>query len=439
MITSIVEQYIVENKLLAGKANVIVAVSGGADSVALLDILYKLGYRCIVAHCNFHLRGEESNRDAKFVKDICEQYHIESNCIDFDTEAYAKEKSISIEMAARELRYAWFEKLRISKNVDTIAVAHHKDDSVETVLLNLIRGTGIKGLTGISPQNGHIIRPLLPISRKDIMLYIAAHNLSFITDSTNAENIYTRNKIRLEILPLLETINPSVKDSIYKTSKHLLQAERIYTSYIEIAKRSIIDSNGINIEKLRQQQEPEAILFEILSEYNFNADTIQNIFHSLNSISGKIFLSVTHQVLKDRDYLIIKKNDVIISANTRYEINEDDSDISSPIPLKIELLKLTDKFRIEKDKNILYLDKLSVTYPLIIRRWQQGDWFIPFGMRGKKKVSDYFSDQKFNLFDKENTWLLCSGDNIIWIIGHRADDRYKITPSTDEVIKISVI
>lgn len=439
MITSTIEQYILENQLLADKSKVIVAVSGGADSVALLDILHTLGYECIVAHCNFHLRGEESNRDAKFVKDICEQYHIEFNCIDFDTEVYAKEKSISIEMAARELRYTWFEKLRISKNVDAIAVAHHKDDSVETVLLNLIRGTGIKGLTGISPQNGHIIRPLLPISRKDVMAYIEAHHLSFITDSTNTENIYTRNKIRLDILPLIETINPSVKDSIYKTSKHLLQAERIYSQYIETAKCNIIDNNGINIEKLLQQQEPEAILFEILSEYSFNADTIENILHSLNGIAGKIFLSPTHQVLKDRDYLIVRKNDTIISSNTRYEINEDDNAISHPIPLKIEFIKLTEKFRIEKNKNILYLDKVSFTYPLTIRKWQQGDWFIPFGMKGKKKVSDFFSDQKFNLFDKENTWLLCSGDNIIWIIGHRADNRYKITPSTDEVIKISVM
>lgn len=438
MILSKVKQYILNNQLLNSGDKIIVGVSGGADSVAILDMLHQLGYECIVAHCNFHLRNEESNRDALFVKDLCKTYNLEFDSIDFDTNKYAADKAISIEMAARELRYNWFEELRIKHKAVSIAVAHHQDDSVETVLLNLIRGTGIRGLTGISAQNGSIIRPLLCLTRNDIIDYLSQRNISYVTDCTNKEDIYTRNKIRLNIIPLLETINPSVKDSISQTAEHLLQVKNIYLDYIDKAKSEILKENKIDIEKLIKYNEPKAILFEILSVYKFNSETIDNIFNALDGISGKIFYSNTHRVLKDRAQLIISEKEADTN-NNNFEIRETTTTLSSPVNFEIETIFNSPDLTIEKNKNILYVDKNKLNFPLTIRRWQQGDWFIPFGMKGKKKVSDYFTDQKLSLFEKENVWLLCSDDAIVWIIGYRSDDRYRITTDTSDIVKITLI
>lgn len=429
-----VEQYIVTNGLLAGGEKIIVGVSGGADSVALLDILHSFGLECVVAHCNFHLRGEESNRDAFFVEELCKKYNLKYERIDFDTEAYAAINSVSIEMAARELRYNWFEQLRVIHMADKIAVAHHRDDSVETILLNLVRGTGIRGLTGIAPVNGYVIRPLLSLSRDEIVEYLKDRRLSFVDDSTNNEDMYARNKIRLNVIPVLEAINPSVKESVNKTAEHLTQVANIYYMYMAQVKANIFADNKINISMLVQYLEPEAILFELLSPYGFNSATVRQIFESVISQSGKIFYSETHELLKDRGYLILKKKDNL--KIERYNIHEDESTLSCPIHLKIERTPVNGDFSIEKNPDIIYIDADKLAYPLTLRKWRQGDWFMPFGMKGKKKVSDYFSDNKFSLFDKEAAWLLCSGDDIVWIIGHRSDERFKITDKTTEVVKI---
>lgn len=432
-----VEQYILEHQLLAEGSKVIVGVSGGADSVALLDILYSLKYECIVAHCNFHLRGEESNRDAFFVEELCERYKLKYERVDFDTEAYAAIHSISIEMAARDLRYNWFEQLRVIHLADRIAVAHHRDDSVETILLNLIRGTGIRGLTGIAPQNGYVVRPLLPVSREEILEYLKDRELSYVDDSTNSEDLYTRNKIRLNIIPLLETINPSAKESIIRTAENLSQVETVYKYYIEQVKADIFKDNAIDIRKLIQYIEPEAVLYEILTPYKFNPATIRQIFESLISQPGKIFYSETHKLVRDRESFILKKrNNISVESFT---IREEDSSIAYPLKMNVEIIRKDVPFEIEKNNNILYVDKNKVQYPLTIRRWRQGDWFIPFGMKGKKKISDYFTDQKYSLFDKEEAWLLCSGDDIVWITGKRSDDRFKVDKSTTEVLKIQLV
>lgn len=435
MNTSEVEQYIVENGLLSGGEKVIVGVSGGADSVALLDILHSFKIECIVAHCNFHLRGEESNRDAFFVEELCKRYGLKYERVDFDTEAYAERESISIEMAARDLRYNWFEQIRVIHMAQKIAVAHHRDDSVETILLNLSRGTGIRGLTGISPMNGYIIRPLLCLSRKDILEYLKDRKLSYVDDSTNSEDLYSRNKIRLNIIPLLERINPSVKDAIIRTSENLSQVANIYYMYINQVKKDVFKDNKINIGLLVHYVEPEAILFEILSLYGFNAATVQSVFESLLNQSGKVFHSETHELLKDRGYLILKKKRALTLDS--FNIQKDDPKIIHPVNLKIEKILKNKDFTIERNPNILYLDANKINYPLTLRRWHRGDWFIPFGMKGKKKISDYFSDHKFSLFDKESAWLLCSGNDIVWIVGHRSDERFKIDRDTSEVIKIT--
>lgn len=437
MILSQVQQFIDANKLFDKKSRIIVGLSGGADSVALFDMLISLGYDCIAAHCNFHLRGEESNRDEAFVKNLCLGYNQPLHTIDFDTEQYASDNSISIEMAARELRYKWFENLRLELKADYIAIAHHQDDSVETVLLNLIRGTGIKGLTGINPKNGYIVRPLLSITRNDIIKYLSDKQLDFVEDYTNQEDIYTRNKIRLSVLPLLESINPSVKESIRRTAENLQQVETIYNYYIADKQSIIVSDNKISIPKLLEYIEPKAILFETLSKYGFNSASVNQIFNSLEGISGKQFFSEKYQVIKDRDCLIINK--IEDSINEEFVINKLDTFLSQPIPVKIEVLKLDANLNIERSPNIFYADYDKLFFPLKLRHWKQGDWFIPFGMRGRKKISDYFSDNKFSLIEKEHCWLLCSQDDIIWIVGHRSDDRYKITNKTQQILKISII
>lgn len=431
----IIEKFIKEQKLLSQSDKIVVGTSGGADSIALLDILHKLNYECIVAHCNFHLRGQESYRDEYFVEKVAGKYNMKYFVANFDTKKYIEEESISLEMAARELRYAWFEKIRVESNAQKIAVAHQQDDSVETILINLIRGTGIKGLTGITPINGNIVRPLLAINRDEIMTYLSDNNLDFIEDSTNKQDIYTRNKIRLNIIPLLKTINPSVSESIIRTSQNLVQVEKIYNNHIDRVKKKIFKENQINIELLLKEEEPQTILFELLYPYGFNAVTINNIYDSIKAQSGKTFYSQQYKIIKDRKTFIIK--DISNSKDVIYTLDEHQKQINKPIKLSFESIKNIKKINFSTDKNVIYVDKSKLDYPLTIRKWIHGDKFIPFGMKGQKKISDYFSNQKKSIIDKENTYLLCTASNkIIWIIGERMDDRFKITEMTNNCLKI---
>lgn len=431
-----VKKYIQDNMLLTDKAKVIIGVSGGADSMALLDILHHLGYDCIIAHCNFHLRGQESYRDEYFVEKVASKYNLKYVSANFDTKKYIEEESISLEMAARELRYAWFEKIRKEYKADKIAVAHHQDDSVETVLINLIRGTGIRGLSGIPPINGKVIRPLLSIFREDILEYLKTKHIGFVEDSTNKEDIYTRNKIRLNVIPLLKSINPSVVQAIQRTSENLYHTESIYNAYIEKATRKVFLDNKIDINALLKQKEPKTILFEILFPYGFNTSTVDNIFDSINSQSGKVFYATDYQLIKDREAFILEP--INNQPDSIYTLFEHETEISEPVKMTFESFRKTSSFKIEQDPNIIYLDKGRLVFPLIIRKWKHGDKFIPFGMKGHKKISDYFTDRKFSLVDKNNTWLLCSADDIAWIVGERIDDRFKITNKTIEVLKITL-
>lgn len=303
-----VEKFIKDNHLLSPKSKVILGVSGGADSIALLNILHNAGHEVIVAHCNFHLREAESQRDEIFVKQICENQGHTYRTINFDTIKFAADNSLSIEMAARKLRYDWFEQLRQEYKAEAIAVAHHRDDSVETVIMNMIRGTGIKGLTGISPKVGYIIRPFLSITRDDVEQYVKKMGLPYVTDSTNNESIYTRNIIRLDVMPYFERINPSAKESLFKTVENLQQVEKIYSHYIEEAKKNVLkDDHTISIEELKKTVEPKAVLFEILNVYGFKSNVVDEVYQALDKESGKFFHSHTHSVLKDRDTLIIEK------------------------------------------------------------------------------------------------------------------------------------
>ena len=415
-----VVQYIKRHKLFSPDDKILVALSGGADSVALLRLLLSLEYTCEAAHCNFHLRGAESDRDEHFVRQLCLENRVTLHTVHFNTEQEAKERHISIEMAARELRYTWFEKTRKACSAAVTAVAHHQDDSVETLLLNLIRGTGINGLRGIRPRNGHIVRPLLCLDRKEIVSYLESIGQAYLTDSTNLLDEYTRNKIRLNLLPMMQEINPSIKESILKTAEHLDDAASIYNTSIEEAKLRVRIPEGINIDALMQEAAPETVLFEILHPLGFNTAQTRDIYRTLDGQSGKAFATSSWRVIKDRDSLLIDPIQKVVK----------------PL-LEIKEYPYTPDFMIPRDRATACFDADKLKHPLSLRLYRQGDRFVPFGMRGRKKVSDYLTDRKFSLLHKERQWVLCCGDDIIWLVGERADNRFRIDEKTRKVLVIS--
>lgn len=420
MLVKKVKEFIEKEDLFSKQDKILVALSGGADSVALTRILITLGYHCEAAHCNFELRGEESDRDEDFVRNFCRSLNIKCHSIHFETRRYAAQQSISIEMAARELRYNWFSKICEESDCQVVAVAHHKDDSVETMLLNLIRGTGINGLLGIRPKNGNVVRPLLCASRQEVVAYLHRMNQTYVTDSTNLEDEYTRNKIRLNLLPLMEEINPSVKDGLIKTSSYLNDVSKVYQQAIKesIDRIFITPEKEISIEKLMNEPAPQALLFEVLSPLGFNSTQVEEVYGSLNGQPGKRFISSQWQVVKDRDLLLIER---VKTANDKPQII-------------FEEVLLTKDFVIPKDKNTACFDANKFKGVISIRKWEKGDYFIPFGMKGKKLVSDFMTDSKFSLLKKEQQWVLSCNDQIAWLIGERTDNRFRIDDSTQKVI-----
>ena len=422
-----IQHFIEERNLFALNDKVLVALSGGADSVALLRVLTDLGYKCECAHCNFHLRGEESDRDENFVRALCNEIHIPLHIKHFDTEFYAKEKQISIEMAARELRYDWFEELRKETGATVIAVAHHRDDSVETFLLNLIRGTGINGLKGIQAKNGYIVRPLLETSREDILNYLDYLKQDYVTDSTNLQDEYLRNKIRLNLLPIMKEMNPSIMESIQETSQRLTEAANIYNQnrkeILETSIQTTLEGDTLHIQTILEDSAPLSLLHEWLSPAGFNSSQIKDIHQSLKKEqSGKQFISNEWKLLRDREHLILQHK----------KIEENVPEIS------IETMEINNDFILLKDKNIACLDADKVVLPLEIRKWKKGDKFVPFGMRGQKKVSDYLTDKKYSLFQKEKQYVACSEGKIVWLIGERTDDCFKITEKSKRAVILKI-
>ena len=420
MLMKKVKEFIEKEDLFSKQDKILVALSGGADSVALTRILITLGYHCEAAHCNFELRGEESDRDEDFVRNFCRSLNIKCHSIHFETRRYAAQQSISIEMAARELRYNWFSKICEESDCQVVAVAHHKDDSVETMLLNLIRGTGINGLLGIRPKNGNVVRPLLCASRQEVVAYLHRMNQTYVTDSTNLEDEYTRNKIRLNLLPLMEEINPSVKDGLVKTASYLNDISKVYQQAIKesIDRIFITPEKEISIEKLMNEPAPQALLFEVLFPLGFNSTQVEEVYGSLNGQPGKRFISSQWQVVKDRELLLIEK---VKTANDKPQII-------------FEEVLFTKEFVIPKDKNTACFDANKFKGVISIRKWEKGDYFIPFGMKGKKLVSDFMTDSKFSLLKKEQQWVLSCNDQIAWLIGERTDNRFRIDDSTQKVI-----
>ena len=428
-----VEKYIAKHNLLTKEKSVLVALSGGADSVALLVALLKLEYRIEAVHCNFHLRGEESNRDETFVRELCQRRGVKLHVIEFDTTQYAKKKGISIEMAARELRYDAFEKLRKETGAGAIAVAHHMDDSAETILLNLVRGTGIKGLHGIQPKNGYIVRPLLCVGREEIIDYLKWRNEQFVTDSTNLTSDYTRNKIRLEIIPKLAEINPSIKESLAATAQRVSEAELIYRNAIEGAIKRVKEGNAIDIELLQKEIAPATILHEILSPLGFNGAQTESISASLDSEGSKVFHSAEWSVVKDRSRLIITPK----NTNGQQDIILPSEGIVKTAQGTLEITSLAFDSYIPKERNIASLDMDKLHMPLTLRGVRNGDRFAPFGMHGTKLVSDYLTDRKKSIIEKQEQYAVVDATGeIVWLVNERPSARCSINAKTKNILRL---
>ncbi|MBT5090514.1 MAG: tRNA lysidine(34) synthetase TilS [Flavobacteriales bacterium] len=424
-----VQNYITEKSLFKREDKLILGISGGADSVCLMHILLSLGYSFELAHCNFNLRGEESNADEYFVKELAKKYQLKIYVKHFDTLVYATKNKISPQMAARDLRYAWFEKLLIKSSAKYLAIAHHANDDVETFFINLVRGSGLKGFLGIKEKNNTIVRPLLSVSRLEIEQYLKESGLVFREDSSNASVKYLRNKIRHELMPLLAEMNPSIQQTVKGEMKILEGVAQIYAAKVEKVRKDLIqEKNGIvkfKISALLAINPFYNYLYEFLSPYGFY--TVEAISKALQGQSGKQFFSSTHQLVVDRENIFIS---LLNKDNEVFEITEKTIGLVHPLEIKF---KITDDKTIIYDNNIAQLDFEKLKFPLTLQKWKQGDKFMPLGMKKFKKLSDFFIDNKFSIIDKQEQWLLCSDLDIVWLVGCRIDERYKLETNTKKV------
>ncbi|WP_396162170.1 tRNA lysidine(34) synthetase TilS [Flavobacterium sp.] len=428
------QHHIEQNFAQLKDKKLLLAVSGGVDSMVLLDLFYKLRFDICVVHCNFQLRGKESDADELLVREICQDGYIPYFIESFDTLEFAKENKLSIQLAARKLRYDWFQEL-LSLGFDYVLTAHHLDDNVETFLINFTRGTGLEGLTGIPAQNENIIRPLLPFSRDEIENYAKDNKIQWREDSSNASDKYFRNKLRHNIVPTLKELNTGFLDSFQNTLHHLQQAESLVNDASKLVFEKVVKEKGnqleIHLNSLLEFQNYKAYLFQWLKSYGFSA--WNDIYDLVDAQSGKQVFSETHVLLKDREKLLlserkpINKSEVFIIESIECKVN---------IPLKLIFSRFSGDKHV--NANCIFVDEDKINFPLIIRKWQEGDYFYPAGMNGKKKLSKYFKDEKYSLLDKENQWLLCSEDQIIWVIGKRVDQRFIATETTQQNIKIEL-
>ena len=433
--------FIKENKLFNRDEKILLTVSSGIDSMCMLHLFIDCGFNIAITHCNFCLRGAESDGDQEFIERFAQKNRIPIHINRFDTLAYAHTHKQSIQMAARELRYNWFNRLAKENNYTKIATAHNTNDVAETFFINLTRGTGIHGLTGINIVNGNIIRPLLFASRASIIAYTKEHNINYREDSSNAETKYLRNSIRHEIMPLFEKLNPSFLKNITHTASILKDAEVIFNKNIEDLKNLIIHKKGnlihIEISGLTAQKVTPPLLFEIIQPYGFSYDTAIRMLKNISNQPGAAYFSKTHKIVKDRtSYILFQLTE---NDHEEYLIKDKQSLFKGVINLKLDQKSVDKDFVLIRDKAIGIFDSEKLSFPLKLRRWQHGDYFYPYGMRGKKKLSDYFNDQKISVPEKENTWLLCSDKDIIWVVNHRTDNRYCITNTTKEVLQVELI
>jgi len=424
-----VQHFINEKSLFKREDKLILGISGGADSVCLMHILLALGCSFELTHCNFNLRGEESDADEDFVKDLAKKYQLKIHVKHFDTLAYAAKNKISTQMAARDLRYAWFDKLMIKSSAKYLAIAHHANDDIETFFINLVRGSGLKGFLGIKEKNNLIVRPLLVVSRLEIEQYLKERDIVFREDSSNASVKYLRNKIRHELMPLLAEMNPSIQETVKDEMRILEGVAQVYDAKVEEVRKDLTqEKNGIvqfEISALLALNPLHNYLYELLSPYGFY--TVEAISKALKGKSGKQFFSTTHQLVVDRENIFIS---LLNKENEVFNITEKNTSLVNPLDIKF---KVTTNKTIIYDNNIAQLDFEKLKFPLTLRKWKQGDKFMPLGMKKFKKLSDFFIDNKFSIIDKQEQWLLCSDVDIVWLVGCRIDERYKLETNTKKV------
>jgi tRNA(Ile)-lysidine synthase len=430
------QKNLLKNFQAIASKKILLAVSGGIDSMVLAALLQKSKLHFALVHCNFKLRNEASDSDQKFVEKYGAENNIPFFTTSFDTAAFAKDLKLSTQVAARKLRYAYFYEILQRENYDFVATAHHLDDSIETFMINLSRGTGIEGLTGIPLQNDQIIRPLLDFSRKEIENYANKNHVLWREDASNATDNYMRNKIRHHLTPILRELNPSFSNSFGQTLKNLQQAQNLMDDASRMVYKKVVedaaDYKKINLLELMQLPNYQAYLYQWLQPLGFTA--WEDIYHLAEAETGKVIFSENFELLKNRDHLIIAPKNKLI--NKEFQIKEGISEVNFDI--KLLFCKVSEPFY-STNKTIFVADE-KLHYPLTLRRWKTGDLFNPLGMNGKsKKVSKLFKDEKRSRIEKENTWLLCSGTDIVWVIGLRADERFKIDDKTKTVLQIDLI
>lgn len=433
-------KYIDDNRLIKKDDRVLLAVSGGIDSMVMTDLFKRAGISIGIAHCNFTLRGKESDKDEELVREFAVRNGIEFFSVRFDTGSYAEEKGISVQMAARDLRYSWFEKIRKKNGFDSVALAHNLNDNIETFLINLTRGTGITGLSGIKKTRNRLIRPLLFATRNSIEKYCRKYGIVYREDKSNAETKYTRNKIRHQVITVLGEINPSIESTLNETSERLRDINEIFRGFTENLRRKIFRKHDGNltadISRLTPFMKNSAVLFELFRPFNIKSGGITDLRNILKGQTGRQMITDTHRIIKNRNELIItalpvKENETLSFRNIR-ELSE------YPIIISVRELTVSGGFRIPVSRYTACIDYEKISFPLNLRNWQHGDYFYPLGMKHKKKLSDYLIDRKIPIPGKENIKVLESEGKIVWVIGERIDDRFKVTENTAKVLIIKV-
>ena len=428
------EEFVQEEGLFGPKDTLLLAVSGGLDSATLCELCHQAGYHFVIAHANFQLRGEESMRDEAFVRALGARYGKEVLVRTFDTEQYAAERRCSIQVAARELRYSWFEEVRSG---GVIVTAHHLDDNVETLLMNFFKGTGIAGLRAILPRQGNVVRPLLFATREMLEQFAAQRQLQWVEDSSNASDKYTRNYVRHQLIPLLASVYPGVTRHLGDNIERFRDIEVLYRQAVDQHKSKLLQQRGeevhIPVLKLQKSRPLPTLVYEIIHPFGFSSQQVDPVIALLSSGSGKYVLSTSHRILKDRNWLIISPlgnmsgNNVLIESpegRISYEGGE----------LRLQLQPNAGP---SSEPSVAWLNASAIQFPLLLRKWRPGDYFYPLGMRKKKKLARFFIDSKLSLIEKEKVWVLEMNKKIIWVVGMRIDDRFRLDEHTSQALKIS--
>jgi tRNA(Ile)-lysidine synthase len=426
------KKFISENNLIKPGDKILLTVSGGIDSMVMTYLFHKQDYRIGIAHCNFSLRAGESDKDEELVRQFASDHNIPFYTIRFDTKAFAKKNRLSVQMAARDLRYKWFEEIRKKNGYDLIAVAHNLNDKIETLLINLTRGTGLTGMAGMKPVSNRIIRPLLFATRQDISTFRNQHQIIFREDKSNADTKYTRNKIRHLVIPVLKEINPSIETTLNETAERFSGFNEIVFEYISRLRERISEEKEqfitFNISQLKTFLHNKAVLYELFRPYGITNALLIDLIKVIEGKTGGQIITDTHRIIKNRKEIVV--SDEEIASETFYTIKDISGFCLFPGISSARRVRITESFEISSDPHIACIDSEKVSFPVIIRKWKAGDSFYPLGMKQKKKLSDYFIDNKYSKFDKENIFILESNGKIVWIIGDRIDDRFKITSST---------